>query len=161
MTSSAVFTVPLNPNRDLLNVKFEGYKLKLFDDKKHLKFYNLPPPGVSISKIPSNSKLSYKEIQSRIHFNHLFCGFEINDDKATCFYFDLEDRLILIEYDKVQLLFLLLLLSGEKNIVKLITVFIYLLFIYLFLSLFFLLIGNEFLDNTYPFTNSKINEIRE
>nr|CAG8581230.1 14264_t:CDS:2 [Entrophospora candida]CAG8587510.1 7208_t:CDS:2 [Entrophospora candida] len=98
--SNVPLFVSLKRNHSLINAKFEGYKLKLFDDTEHLKFYKLPQPGVSISKIPSNSKLSYKEIQNRIHFNHLFYGFGINDDKATCFYFDLENRIILIEHDQ-------------------------------------------------------------
>jgi len=95
------YIVPIKPIRNLLNPKFEGYKLKVFDEKSHLLHFQLPPPAIAIPKISTNSKLSYKEIQSKIHFNHLFKGFEINKGKGICFYFDSENFVILAEYDPV------------------------------------------------------------
>jgi len=107
-----LYTVPLKPIRNLLNPKFDGYKLKVFDEKSRLLHFQLTPPGITISKIPTNSKLSYKEIQSRTHFNHLFKGFEINKGKGICFYFDSDNFVILAEYDPVldivSLLFIIL-----------------------------------------------------
>ncbi|CAB4399401.1 hypothetical protein RhiirA1_527939 [Rhizophagus irregularis] len=93
------YTVPIKPIRTLINSKFEGYKLKVFDEKSHLIHFQLPLPAITIPKIPTNLKLSYKEIQSIIHFNHLFKGFEINKGKGICFYFDSENFVILAEYD--------------------------------------------------------------
>ncbi|CAI2190865.1 17357_t:CDS:2, partial [Funneliformis geosporum] len=98
--SGSVYTVPIKPLRDLLNPKFEGYKLKVFDENSRLLHFQLPPPGIKLSKIPTNLKLSYKEIQSRSHFNHLFKGFETKE-RGICFYFDSENFVILIEYDRV------------------------------------------------------------
>ncbi|CAG8679846.1 5409_t:CDS:2 [Funneliformis mosseae] len=94
------YTVPIKPIRDLLNPKFEGYKLKVFDENSRLLHFRLPPPGITLSKIPTNKKLSYKEILSRSHFNHLFKGFEIKE-KVICFYFDSENFVVLVEYDMV------------------------------------------------------------
>ncbi|CAG8613694.1 13573_t:CDS:2 [Dentiscutata erythropus] len=91
--------VTLKPNRLLLNPKFEGYKLKLFDDQNNLQHFPLPPPGISISRF-SSSKLSYKEIRNRIHYNHLFLGYELIDKKKICFYFDKEFYIIMVEYDQ-------------------------------------------------------------
>ncbi|RHZ78808.1 hypothetical protein Glove_156g46 [Diversispora epigaea] len=93
------YTVPLKPNRSLLNPKFEGYKLKLFDENSRLRRFPLPSPGISLPKIPPNSKLSYKEIQSRIYFNHLFLGYESHIKNRTCFYFDQECSISMVEYD--------------------------------------------------------------
>ncbi|CAG8471171.1 29995_t:CDS:2 [Racocetra persica] len=91
--------VTLKPKRLLLNPKFEGYKLKLFDERTRLQHFPLPPPGISISRF-SSSKLSYKEIQNRIHYNHLFLGYEIIDKKSVCFYFDKEFYISMVEYDQ-------------------------------------------------------------
>ncbi|RIA90876.1 hypothetical protein C1645_805491 [Glomus cerebriforme] len=93
------YTDAIKPIRTLLNPKFEGYKLKVFDERSQLKHFQLPPPAITIPKIPTKSKLSYKEIQSRIHFNHLFKGFEIDKGKGICFYFDSENFVVLAEYD--------------------------------------------------------------
>jgi hypothetical protein len=95
------YTVPIKPVRNLLNSKFEGYKLKIFDEKSQLIHFQLPLPAITIPKISTNLKLSYKEIQSKIHFNHLYKGFEINKGKGICFYFDSENFVILAEYDPV------------------------------------------------------------
>ncbi|CAG8530698.1 2290_t:CDS:2 [Acaulospora colombiana] len=95
------YLVPLKPDRILLNPKFEGYKLKLFEDRTQLCRFLLPSPGISTSKVSTKSKLSYKEIQNRIHFNHLFSGYETNDGKKVCFYFDRELSISMIEYDPI------------------------------------------------------------
>ncbi|CAG8478576.1 12918_t:CDS:2 [Acaulospora morrowiae] len=95
------YIVSLKPNRTLLNPKFEGYKLKLFEDQTRLRRFSISPPGISVSKIPLKSKLSYREIQNRIHFNHLFSGYESDDGKKICFYFDRELSVSMIKYDPV------------------------------------------------------------
>ncbi|GBB90740.1 hypothetical protein RclHR1_01780007 [Rhizophagus clarus] len=97
--SVSEYSVPIKPNRNLLNPKFEGYKLKVFDENSQLIQFQLPLPAITTPKIPTNSKLSYKEIQNRIHFNHLFKGFEINKGKGICFYFDSENFVTLAEYE--------------------------------------------------------------
>ncbi|CAG8488435.1 1963_t:CDS:2, partial [Cetraspora pellucida] len=97
--STQPYIVTLKPKRLLLNPKFEGYKLKLFDERTRLQHFPLPPPGISISRF-SGSKLSYKEIQNRIHYNHLFLGYETIDKKSVCFYFDKEFYISMIEYDQ-------------------------------------------------------------
>ncbi|KAF0454383.1 tumor antigen cml66-l [Gigaspora margarita] len=93
------YIVTLKPKRLLLNPKFEGYKLKLFDDRNRLQHFPLPPPGITISRF-SSSKLSYKEIRNRIHYNHLFLGYEIIDRKKIFFYFDKELYISMVEYDQ-------------------------------------------------------------
>jgi hypothetical protein len=58
------------PNRDLLNPKFEGYKLDALDEADVLQRHPLAhkPKQTAVSgRIP----LSFREVQSRIRHNHL------------------------------------------------------------------------------------------
>ncbi|KAG9307813.1 hypothetical protein G9A89_023378 [Geosiphon pyriformis] len=95
------YNVILKPSRHLLNPKFEGYKLTLFDDARTL-CEILPEPGVNIPKVPVNAKLSYEELRSRVHFNHLFAGFDTPEGKGAAFFFNSEFNLIHVEYDLIK-----------------------------------------------------------
>ncbi|CAG8528924.1 6258_t:CDS:2 [Ambispora leptoticha] len=96
----SIFTSVIKPNRNLLNPKFEGYRLNIFDDEKHLLRVPLPEPGINIPKVPVNANLSYNEMHSLVHYNHLFAGFTA--DIGNALYFDSELQIILVEYDLIK-----------------------------------------------------------
>ncbi|CAG8565862.1 5498_t:CDS:2 [Paraglomus brasilianum] len=95
-------TVQIRPNRDLLNPTFEGYKLKLLNEDECIIRTDLPAPGISIQMVPSGTQLSYKEVQSRVLYNHLFSGYNLDEGKGAAFYFDSDLRLVLVEYNSVK-----------------------------------------------------------
>lgn len=64
-----------DPNRALLNPKFEGYKLNAIDQDDVLARFPLPH-AVSQSTTAGKSPLSFQEVQSRIRHNHLALGSE-------------------------------------------------------------------------------------
>ena len=102
-------TVQIRPNHDLLNPTFEGYKLKLLNEDECIIRTDLPAPGINIQKVPSGTQLSYKEVQSRVLYNHLFGGYNLDEGKGAAFYFDSDLRLVLVEYNSVVRVYLLLL----------------------------------------------------
>ena len=92
-------------NRQLLNPKFEGYKLLLLPQEEYIARQqirsDLRPSQVNVSgrtKIP----LSFEEVQSRIRHNHL----ALDETGETAFYVDGELRVVRITLDQVSVLFL-------------------------------------------------------
>ena len=83
------------PDRALLNPKFEGYKLDAFDQDKVVTRFpvNYHPSQTNVS---GRSPLSFQEVQSRIRHNHLTIG---PHDKAI--YVDSESRVISVDTDEV------------------------------------------------------------
>ncbi|KAJ1722207.1 hypothetical protein LPJ53_003340 [Coemansia erecta] len=67
-------------NSHLLNPKFEGYKLRLVDSSSDdgtssaVQRYSLESAPVELHKLNVNVHLSFDEMYSRIHYNHLFVG---------------------------------------------------------------------------------------
>jgi hypothetical protein len=94
-------TVQIRPNHELLNPKFESYKLALLNEDECLVRKDLPVPGVRIEKMPSGTQLSYREVQSRVSYNHLFSGYDLDEGRGAAFYFDSDQWLVLVEYDSV------------------------------------------------------------
>lgn len=103
-TTTTPYIVPIKPTRNLLNPKFEGYKLELFDEQVGLISVPLPQPSIAVPKVPLHEKLSYKEIRSRVHYNHLFAGYDTCEGHGIAYYFDSDFRIVLVEYDLVSLL---------------------------------------------------------
>lgn len=62
-----------NPSRDLLNPKFEGYKLHAIEQENAVFSYPLPS-NISQSTVSGRSFLSFQEVSSRIKHNHLAVG---------------------------------------------------------------------------------------
>lgn len=85
----------LDPDRTLLNPKFEGYKLDALDQDKAVARYpvNYHPSQTNAS---GRSPLSFQEVQSRIRHNHLTIG---PNNKAV--YVDSESRVISVDTDEV------------------------------------------------------------
>ena len=83
------------PNKSLLNPKFEGYKLDAIDQDQVLTRFKLEHP-LSQSSAAGRSPLSFQEVQSRIRHNHLVVG---PDGRAV--YVDAEMRVVSMTWDEV------------------------------------------------------------
>ena len=70
-------------NRQLLNPKFEGYKLEPLNQDQVISRFPLTHK-VSQSTVPTRSPLSFQEVQSRITHNHL----TVSTDGRSAVYVD-------------------------------------------------------------------------
>ena len=88
-----------NPDRALLNPKFEGYKLDPLDWDTCVSVFKLPGDGISQSTVSSSqfSQPSFKEVQSRIRHNHISPSAVGNQAG----YIDKNGTLVIITYDFV------------------------------------------------------------
>ncbi|PIA19674.1 hypothetical protein COEREDRAFT_78977 [Coemansia reversa NRRL 1564] len=89
------------PDSALLNSNFDGYKLRLphnedASDKSVLRIYQLNSAPVEPQRLPNNALLTYDEVYSRIHYNHLFAG----PRQGTVIYIDQDRHVILVEFHK-------------------------------------------------------------
>ncbi|KAF9973745.1 hypothetical protein BGZ73_002986 [Actinomortierella ambigua] len=106
--------IPIRPNRTLINAKFEGYKLSFLEEsrQRHISI-DTSPSGVVAPKVSARTKLSFREIQSRIRHNHLYPSWQgyrsnpqaavdhLQDSKdGTLFVLDAEYMLIALHYEK-------------------------------------------------------------
>jgi hypothetical protein len=85
------------PNRELLNPKFDGYKLFPVSEADAVAGFQLPGSGISQSTVSSQSHLLFPEVQSRIRHNHLAIA---QGDRSFC-YIDKDGKVILITLDEV------------------------------------------------------------
>ncbi|KAH8553471.1 hypothetical protein BGW37DRAFT_485865 [Umbelopsis sp. PMI_123] len=81
-------------DRSLINAKFDGYKLQIFPDDTNVHRFALPN-ALSLPKVAMNSKMSYRELQARVKFNHLFASHR----KGLAFYVNSDFAVIAVEYD--------------------------------------------------------------
>ncbi|KAJ2555224.1 hypothetical protein EV175_002327, partial [Coemansia sp. RSA 1933] len=78
----AYAVIDFEPNTELLNPRFEGYKLRLVErqgageEDTNSAVRILMPNAAPIEprKLANNALLTYDEVYSRVHYNHLFCG---------------------------------------------------------------------------------------
>ncbi|KAI8366627.1 uncharacterized protein BYT42DRAFT_549719 [Radiomyces spectabilis] len=91
----------LTANNELINTKFEGYKLQPFPEETNLCRTALPGGRLQINKLPHNNRMGFRELQARIRFSHLADGFPLNDHTGTAFYVDDEYAVVMILFDKV------------------------------------------------------------
>src|ERR1700756_479712 len=82
-------------NRTFINSKFDGYKLQVFPDATNVHRFALPEP-LSLPKVAMNSKISYRELQARVKFNHLCASHR----KGLSFYVDNEAKVVAVECDE-------------------------------------------------------------
>ncbi|KAK3814256.1 MAG: hypothetical protein J3Q66DRAFT_34491 [Benniella sp.] len=109
-SGSMASRVPIQQDRSLLNPKFEGYKLSFLEESRlHFLSIGAPGPGITVSKLSSTAKLSYRQIQSRIRHNHLHPGWNsfkpVSGDSSTVrdgvlFAMDEDFMLIALQFDK-------------------------------------------------------------
>ncbi|KAG0026560.1 hypothetical protein BGZ82_009407 [Podila clonocystis] len=106
--------VPIRQDRSLFNAKFEGYKLSFLEEsRQHFVSVGQSGQGVAVPKLPSTTKLSYREVQHRVRYNHLHPGWntlkEANGDRSASgnahrdgvlFAIDEDYMLIALQYDK-------------------------------------------------------------
>lgn len=82
--------------RELLNPKFESYKLEVPSDPSVAVAYPLPGSGLRLRTIPDHARLSFAEVQARVRHNHLSAGM-----KGEVVYLDGELGVIAITLDQV------------------------------------------------------------
>ncbi|KAG0090147.1 hypothetical protein BGZ93_004902 [Podila epicladia] len=106
--------VPIRQDRSLFNAKFEGYKLSFLEESlQHFVPVGQSGQGITVPKLPSATKLSYREVQHRVRHNHLHPGWntlkEANGDRSASgnahrdgvlFAIDEDYMLIALQYDK-------------------------------------------------------------
>lgn len=61
-------------NRALLHPHFETYRLRSLDPEVDVRAYALPNNGATQSRVQGGRLLSFKEMQGRIHWDHLAAG---------------------------------------------------------------------------------------
>ncbi|KAJ1667154.1 hypothetical protein IW140_001592 [Coemansia sp. RSA 1813] len=74
--------IEFEPSTQLLNPNFEGYKLRLIDRQSTsrtgtegaVRFFTPNTTPIEPRKLANNALLTYDEVYSRVHYNHLFCG---------------------------------------------------------------------------------------
>lgn len=85
-----------NPDRSLLNPKFEGYRLDLIsqdDAVSRLPLKYQPSQTASSGRAP----LSFKEVQSRITHNHI----TTDSETSTILYVDADFQVVLVDLNSV------------------------------------------------------------
>lgn len=87
-------TLSFNPIRELLNPKFESYKLKSSEFPSNC--YTLPFNGIKLRTLPDHTRLAYSEVQARVRHNHLSAG--LNGEVV---YVDGELTVVLVVSDSV------------------------------------------------------------
>ncbi|KAG0693180.1 hypothetical protein DFH29DRAFT_816611 [Suillus ampliporus] len=80
------------PNHDLLNPKFEGYRLEVISQEDAVTRFGLEYRPTQVAN-SGRSPLSFKEVQSRITHNHLATA----NGSGRCLYIDSEHRVILVD----------------------------------------------------------------
>ncbi|KAJ1303213.1 hypothetical protein OPQ81_011412 [Rhizoctonia solani] len=80
-------------NHDLLNPKFDGYKLKILEQQDCVQSFLLPSPGVTQSTVSARRIVPFTEVSARIKHNHLKLG---NDG---LYYVDQNGGVVMIEFD--------------------------------------------------------------
>jgi hypothetical protein len=76
--------------RDLMNPKFDGYKLSPLSESDSVSTISLPSDGISQATVSTNSHLYFQEVQSRVRHNHLAIASASSDSSvpATFAYID-------------------------------------------------------------------------
>ncbi|KAI8142198.1 hypothetical protein BJV82DRAFT_645005 [Fennellomyces sp. T-0311] len=89
------------PDKQLLNAKFEGYKLTPLDEQERVTRVKLPNEcDLKIHKILPNHRMGFRDLQARVRFNHLAYGFPLSNNEGCAFYVDPEYQVIRVRYSK-------------------------------------------------------------
>ncbi|SCV70631.1 BQ2448_3393 [Microbotryum intermedium] len=81
--------------RELLNPKFESYKLTSPPAGSTAVSFALPEPGLAVRTFPDHTRLSYHQVQHRARHNHLYAGLD-----GDAVYIDAAGRVLAIELDQ-------------------------------------------------------------
>ncbi|KAG2221860.1 hypothetical protein INT45_003574 [Circinella minor] len=92
------------PDKNLLNPKFDGYKLSPTNEKECVTRTSLPNGSdLRMNKFMANHRLGFRDLQARVRLNHLAYGFPTSTNKqqqGVAFYVDLEFQLMSVIYNK-------------------------------------------------------------
>ncbi|GAB1520644.1 CS domain-containing protein [Rhizoctonia solani] len=80
-------------NNALLNPKFDGYKLKILEQKDCVQSFQLPSPGVTQSTVSGRRIIPFTEVSARIKHNHLKLG------NNGLLYVDQSGGVVSVEFD--------------------------------------------------------------
>ncbi|KAJ1862145.1 hypothetical protein LPJ78_004910 [Coemansia sp. RSA 989] len=92
----------LKPDSALINPQFDGYKLRLIDTdnssgQSAIRHYELSKKAcVEPHQLASNALLTYNEMYSRVHYNHLFTG----PNEHSVIYIDSSSHVYLVDVHK-------------------------------------------------------------
>lgn len=84
------------PQRSLLNPKFEGYKFHALDQTKAISTFPLHHP-ITQTTNSGRTPLSFEEVHSRIRHNHLSIG---PDGRSV--YIDADLKVVVVNVDEVK-----------------------------------------------------------
>ncbi|KAJ1798374.1 hypothetical protein LPJ59_002537, partial [Coemansia sp. RSA 2399] len=95
--------IDFEPDTRLLNPQFEGYKLRLVDrqntggvdTESAVRLFTPDTAPIEPRKLANNALLTYDEVYSRVHYNHLFCG----PDAESLVYIDGANKVQLVTSD--------------------------------------------------------------
>ncbi|KAK4512373.1 Zinc resistance conferring protein [Mucor velutinosus] len=87
------------PNADKLNLKFEGYKLRPFQEATNL--IRVPLEGIQVYEPTNDQRLGFRDLQARIRYSNLIYGHPLDQHRGSSFCIDQEFNLHMIVYDKL------------------------------------------------------------
>lgn len=99
-------TVSVNMNTrftadtDKLNLKFEGYKLRPFQEATNL--FRFPLAGIQVYEPTNDQRLGFRDLQARIRHSNLVYGHPLDQHRGSSFCIDQEFNVHMIVYDKVE-----------------------------------------------------------
>lgn len=88
------------PNTDKLNLKFEGYKLRSFQEATSL--VRFPLADIQVYEPTSDQRLGFRDLQARIRHSNLIYGHPLDQHRGSSFCIDQEFNLYMIVCDKVE-----------------------------------------------------------
>ncbi|GAN08569.1 tumor antigen cml66-l [Mucor ambiguus] len=84
---------------DKLNLKFEGYKLRPFQEATSL--IRFPLDGIQVYEPTNDQRLGFRDLQARIRHSNLIYGHPLDQSRGSSFCIDQEFNLHMIVYDKL------------------------------------------------------------
>lgn len=84
------------PSRELLNPKFESYKLSVPESNGAVQSFPLPGAGFKTRTLPDHARLAFSEVQARVRHNHFSPG-----KAGELVYIDADLRVVAVELGQV------------------------------------------------------------
>lgn len=86
-------------NADKLNPKFEGYRLRPFQEATDL--IRFPLGDIQVYEPTNDQRLGFRDLQARIRHSNLIYGYPLDESRGSSFCIDQEFNLHMIVYDQV------------------------------------------------------------
>lgn len=88
---------------ELLNPKFEGYKLKPFSEISNLIRSELSDNNIQVyNDTKSDLRMGFRDLQARIRYSQLIQGHPLDENRASNFCIDKDYNLHMIVFNKVK-----------------------------------------------------------